>query len=89
MKTKTMFDRSDAFSMDRFQVDEKSEDTYAHYVSETAKLLKRPYITVHKMVESWPIDKIIRRYEECTKHAGTMPGDVKWWWLRKQELSKR
>lgn len=60
---------------------------YENYVQLTSKLINRPYITTAKLVERWPLEKIIRRYEECTKHAGTMPGDVKWWWLRKKDSS--
>lgn len=59
--------------------------SYEHYIDLTSKLIKRPYITTAKLVETWPVEKIIRRYEECTKHAGTIPGDVKWWWLRKKD----
>lgn len=60
--------------------------SYEHYIDVTSKLIKRSYIATHKLVKDWPLEKIIERYELCTKHAGTMPGDVKWWWLRKQEL---
>lgn len=70
--------------------------SYEHYVHLTSKLLEPSllrmgvkkngiYIATHKLVEKWPLEKISRRYDECTKHAGTMPGDVKWWWLRKSD----
>lgn len=59
--------------------------SYEHYVHLTSKLIKRSHIATHKLVQDWPLTKIIERYELCTKHAGTMPGEVKWWWLRKQE----
>lgn len=73
--------------MDRFDVDAKTPETYEHWVNLTAKLLNRPYFSVHKIFERerWTVDKIQQRYELCTKHRGTMPGDVKWWWLRKQD----
>jgi hypothetical protein len=61
--------------------------SYEHYVHLTSKLIGRSYMATHKLVEQWPVEKIIERYELCTKHAGTMPGDVKWWWLRKTENS--
>lgn len=61
------------------------EHSYEFWVGETAKLIKRPYIATHKLVEGWPLSKIIERYQLSTKHAGEMPGDVKWWWLRKQD----
>lgn len=61
------------------------EHEYEHHVHLTAKLIKRSYIATHKLVQGWPISKIIQRYELCTKHKGDMPGDVKWWWLRKKE----
>lgn len=70
--------------MERFSVQEQEEHEYEHYVNLTAKLIKRPYFQTHKMVERWPLETIKRHYELCTKHAGDMPGDVKWWWLRKQ-----
>lgn len=65
---------------------ELPEHSYEHWVQLTSKLIKRSYISTAKLVEKWPLEKIIHRYELCTKHAGTMPGDVKWWWLRKQEV---
>lgn len=71
-----------------FPVGELPEHSYEHGVQLTAKLIKRSYISTAKLVEKWPLDKIIRRYELCTKHAGTMPGDVKWWWLRKKEIHR-
>lgn len=75
-----------SFDMSRFQVVEKeTEHEFAHYVNLTAKLIKRPYMTTFKIVEQWPLEKIKQRYVLCTKHAGTMPGDVKWWWLRKTQ----
>jgi hypothetical protein len=66
-------------------VAELPEHSYEFWVLQTAKLIRRSYISTHKLVEGWPLAKIIQRHELCTKHAGTMPGDVKWWWLRKQD----
>lgn len=76
---------SSMMDMSRFSVAEQEKHKFEHYVQLTSELIDRKYFATFKLVESWPIDKIIRRYEECTKHAGTMPGNVKWWWLRKQE----
>lgn len=76
------------FDFSRFARDEKAVPTYEEYVQLTATLIKRSYITTAKLVEKWPLEKIIRHYELSTKHAGDMPGDVKWWWLRKRELTK-
>lgn len=74
--------------LSRFRVGgEPVTPEYENYIHLTAKLIKRSYIATAKLVEKWPLEKIIRRYEECTKHAGTMPGDVKWWWLRKKDIS--
>lgn len=73
--------------MERFRVAEQTEFEYAHYINLTAQLIERPYFRTHKMVETWPLEKIKRHYELCTKHAGDMPGAVKWWWLRKKELA--
>jgi hypothetical protein len=74
------------FDLSRFRVGgEKVTPEYENYIHLTAKLIKRSYIATAKLVETWPLEKIIRHYELCTKHAGTMPGDIKWWWLRKKE----
>lgn len=67
--------------------------SYEHYVHLTSKLIKRSYIATHKLVEDWPIDKISRRYDECTKHAGTPPDGMSssewsailWWSKRKKD----
>lgn len=67
---------------------ELPEHQYEHQVHLTAKLIGRSYIATAKLVEKWSLEKIIQRHELCTKHAGTMPGDVKWWWLRKQDNNK-
>jgi hypothetical protein len=41
------------------------------------------------MVENWQTHAIIRRYNQCTKDkAGDIPGDVLWWYLRKEELKR-
>ena len=71
--------------MSRFSVEEKQKHEFEHYVDLTSKLIKRSYIQTFRMVENWPLEKIIRHYELCTKHCEGMPGDVKWWWLRKKE----
>ena len=70
-------------NLDRFKVAEQKEHEFEHWVNKTAKLIKRPYYQTFKMVEKWSLEKIIRNYELSTKHAGDMPQDVKWWWLRK------
>ena len=62
------------------------EHQYEHWVHLTAKLIKRPYIATHGLVKGWSLAKIIERYQLCTKHAGQMPGDIKWWWLRRKDL---
>lgn len=73
--------------MSRFKVAEKPKEEvekFEYWVNKTAKLIKRPYFQTFKMVEKWPIDKIIRHYELATKHSGDIPEDVKWWWERKR-----
>jgi len=75
------------FDMSRFEIGKPDKPEFEHYVHLTSKLIKRNYIATAKLVSQWPLEKIIRHYELCTKHAGTMPGDVKWWWLRKNELN--
>lgn len=77
-----------SFDLSRFSVEKQTEHEFAHYVNLTAKLIKRPYFQTFKLVEQWPLELIIRRYNDCTKHAGTMPGDVKWWYLRKKNMVK-
>lgn len=80
---KQLHEPSAAFDMSRFKVAKQEQHEFEHYVDLTSKLIKRSYIQTFRLVEKWPLEKIIRRYELCTKHAGDMPGDVKWWWLRK------
>lgn len=82
---KRLHETSNAFDMSRFEVAKQEQHEFEHYIDLTAKLIKRPYFQTFKMLEKWPLEKIIRHYELCTKHAGDMPGDVKWWWLRKKE----
>lgn len=61
--------------------------SYEHYVNLTAKLIKRSYITTAKLVEKWPLEKIIRRYEQATKHCPEKSTpEVHWWALRKREI---
>ena len=72
--------------LNRFKVTKETEPEFAHWVNETAKLINRTYFQTFKLVEKWSLELIIRRYELCTKHAGGMSGDVKWWWLRKESL---
>ncbi len=75
--------------MSRFRVAKQKEEEFAHWISKTSKLIKRPYFATFKMVEKWPLEKIIRHYELSTKHAGDMPEDVKWWWIRKCDKLKK
>lgn len=67
--------------------------SYEHYVHLTSKIIKRSYMATHKLVETWPIEKISRRYDQCTKHAGTPPDGLSssewsailWWSKRKRD----
>jgi hypothetical protein len=67
--------------------------SYEHYVHLTSKLIKLSYIATHKLVQDWPLDKITRRYDECTKHAGPPPEGktvadwqaMLWWSKRKKD----
>lgn len=70
--------------MRRFSIAQQEEYEFEHYVNLTSKLINRTYFRTFKLVEKWPIEQIKRHYELCTKHCGDMPGDVKWWWLRKR-----
>ncbi len=64
------------------------EHSYEHWVNLTAKLIGRPYITTAKLVEKWPLEKIVRRYEQATKHCPVMSKPaIHWWALRKRELT--
>ncbi|MGX7894422.1 hypothetical protein [Tsuneonella sp. HG222] len=83
---------SAALDFSRFQVakPEKREPTEReHYTQLTAKLIGRSFMAAATLMGDWPLEKIIRHYELCTKHCGDMPGDVKWWWLRKKEKPTR
>lgn len=68
----------------KFEVTGDESQEYGMYVDMTAKLLKKPFIAVHKMVEDWPLEKIKSRYHEAEKIEG-MPRDVWWFWKRKQD----
>lgn len=62
--------------------------SYEHYVNLTAKLIKRSYIATAKLVERWPLEKIIRRYEQATKHCPEKSKpDIHWWAMRKREIT--
>lgn len=78
-----------SLDMSRFSVGEQKLHEYEEYVNLTSKLLGIPYMSVHRMVAKWPMEKIIRHYVLSTKHNGTMPKDVYWWWLRKKEKSAK
>ena len=73
------------FNLDRFTVAEQEEHEFEHWVNKTAKLIKRPYFQTFKMVEKWPISKIIYHYTLATKHNGDVPSNIYWWWKRKQK----
>ena len=62
---------------------------YEFWVNKTAKLLGRPYMRIHKIFEreGWYLDKIHRRYIECTKHCPDLTEpNIRWWALRKKEI---
>lgn len=66
-------------------VDGSTSEEYGDWVSRTAKLLKRPYMGLHKLLEreNWSTEEIKRAYLNATKHNGNMPSDIYWWWKRK------
>lgn len=66
-----------------FTIGEPIEYEYEHWVNLTAKMLKRPYIQVHRLVQDLPLSEIRHRYILATKHNGDMPSYVYWWWYRK------
>jgi len=85
-----------SMDMSRFTVKEKQDtEQYEHYINKTAILLfggdsqgrpkKGTYISVHRMVQRWSIEKIIRHYNLALKHSGDMKPNIYWWWLRKKE----
>lgn len=64
------------------------EHEYEHYVKLTSVLIKRSYMQTAKLVERWPLEKIKRRYWDCVKDSRSkIPPDVRWWSLRKRELT--
>lgn len=62
------------------------EHEFEYWVNKTAALIGRSYIQTFGLVRSWPLEKIKRRYIECTKHCPeqTKPA-IRWWALRKRE----
>lgn len=89
--------------MSRFSIGEVEEHQYEHYVRLTAILLYgsfmtkdgkvtcKPgsYVKVHRIFEAekWPMERIIRMYNNAMNYHGSMPRDVYWWWQRKQMKS--
>ena len=74
-----------SLDMGRFSIQQQKEHEFEHWVNKTAKLIERPYFRTFKMVEKWPIEKIIERYQTVTKHNGAIPSPVLWWHLRKKD----
>ena len=69
-----------------FTLPEDQVPIFEEYVNLTSKPINRPYYQTFKMVENWQTHAIIRRYNQCTKDkAGDIPGDVLWWYLRKEK----
>lgn len=74
-----------SFDMGRFSIGEPDKHEYEHYVKLTSELIERSYFVTHKLVETWPMEKIKRHYTLATKHHGSCPQDKYWWHLRKKE----
>jgi hypothetical protein len=84
---KITFDSSD---ISRYQTPKQiaPEHPYEYWVNKTAKLIGRSYIQTAVLVKDWPLHKIERRFKEAINcHEQTTP-TIRWWSLRKQELSE-
>lgn len=73
-----------------FTVTGKESEEYGDYVKKTAALVKRPYMTIHKIFERehWTLEQIKNRYHTVISDDGTIPKDVLWWYLRRKDLNK-
>ena len=81
--------KSLSFDISRFSIEEQKEHKFEHWVNKTAKLIDRPYFRTFKMVEKWPIEKIIERYQTATKHHGSISPSYKWWAERRKDLDDK
>lgn len=70
----------------QFTIAPQKEHEFAHYINLTSKLIERSYMQTYKLVEKWPLELIIRRYELATKHHGQLSPQVKWWYERKRGI---
>lgn len=70
----------------KFQVVNTASEEYGEWVSKTAKLIDRPYMTVHRIFtrEKWSLDEIRRVYINSTKHNGNCEPVICWWASRKR-----
>ena len=68
-----------------FTIAQQKEHEFEHWVNKTAKLIDRPYFRTFQMVKTWPLEKIIERYQTVTKHNEDIPSPVLWWSLRKKD----
>lgn len=53
---------------------------YEDYIKKTSLLIEKSYIATAKMVETWPLDTIKRRYHDAVKDSKPA---MRWWCLRK------
>lgn len=69
-----------------FTITGKKSEEYGDYVDKTAKMLGKPFMTVHMIFEKeqWPLEKIKSRYHECVKLEGNWPS-IMWWSKRKKD----
>lgn len=62
----------------------------AYYIKATAHLIGRTVEYTEELVAKWPTKKVKKRYNEVTWYGmGSVPPPaVKWWALRKREVTK-
>jgi hypothetical protein len=74
--------------LSKYQIPKKSKEAnhaseFAMYVDLTAKLINRPYMQTFKLVDTWALHKIKRRYDEAI--AKENPQKY-WWGMRRKDL---
>jgi len=73
----------------KFTISESKSEEYAEWVSQTAKLLNRKFISMHAIFtkEKWSLGEIKTAYFNATKHHGTVTPQIAWWANRKRRTT--
>ena len=69
-----------------FTVTGSASEQYGEQVAITAKLLGRPFWTIHTIFEreKWTLEEITSAYQKATKHSGNCEPVIAWWANRRR-----